>query len=90
MNKKNIIILIAVILILGLAVGGLIYWNKWEKARKGSGAIEKAGEATGKLIEGVNKGALPSVGANPLGSKPNINPADKANPFKDIKINPFD
>ncbi len=30
-----------------------------------------------------------SVGANPLQKAPDLNPVDKANPFNNIKTNPF-
>ena len=33
---------------------------------------------------------LPSVSTNPLDNKPDINPADQTNPFKNIKTNPFE
>ena len=32
---------------------------------------------------------IPLVSTNPLDNKPNINPVDQANPFANIKINPF-
>ena len=33
---------------------------------------------------------LPSINNNPLENKPDLNPASKANPIKDIKTNPFE
>ena len=93
MNKKTLIILIiliAIVLLAALGAGGYIYWNKWKKLKAGTEALEKAGEAAGKIIEGATKGLLPSVGVDPLENKPDINPADKANPFKNIKTNPFE
>jgi flagellar basal body-associated protein FliL len=89
-NKKTILTIVVIVLVVALVAVGYVYWNKWKIAKKGSEALEKAGEATGKLIEGATKGVLPSVGTNPLESKPDINPADKANPFKNIKTNPFE
>ncbi len=75
MNKKTLIIIILVILI----ALGIVYlqWNKKIKT-----------EAE-KIIENATKGALPSINTNPLENKPDINPADKANPFTNIKTNPF-
>ena len=90
MPKKTIIIIIAVVLLIGLGVGGYFYWNNLKKSKTGVKALEKAGEATGKITESATKGVLPSIGTNPLESKPDVNPADKANPFKNIKTNPFE
>jgi len=93
MNKKTLIILIiliAIVLLAALGAGGYIYWNKWKKSKAGTEALEKAGEAAEKIIESATKGVLPSVGVDPLENKPDINPADKANPFKNIKTNPFE
>lgn len=93
MNKKTLLLIIAVVLLIGLAIGGFVGWNNWKKSKAESDAEEKAlqgaGEAAQKITESATQGALPSIGANPLESKPDINPADKANPFKDIKTNPF-
>lgn len=92
-NKKTLIILIiliAVVLLIGLGIGGYIYWNKWKKLQAGKEALEKVGEAAEKIIDSASKGLLPSVGTNPLENKPDINPADKANPFENIKTNPFE
>jgi flagellar basal body-associated protein FliL len=33
---------------------------------------------------------VPSVSTNPLDNKPDINPVDQTNPFKNIKTNPFE
>ncbi|MDP3758728.1 MAG: hypothetical protein Q8Q86_03340 [Candidatus Daviesbacteria bacterium] len=87
MNKKILIIIIAVILIIALGVGGYFYWNKKSKIEN---ALNRASDALQKLTESVTKGVLPSIQTNPLENKPDINPADKANPFKNIKINPFE
>jgi len=90
MNKSKLIIGIILILIIGLAVGGYIWWNKEKKIRAEREALEKAEEAAKTVTESATKGTLPSLGTNPLENKPDINPADKANPFKNIKINPFE
>jgi len=93
MNKKLLLLLIAVVLLIGLGVGGYVCWNNWKKSKAGANAEEKAlqgaGEAAQKITESATQGALPSIGTNPLESKPDVNPADKANPFKNIKTNPF-
>ncbi len=51
--------------------------------------LDEAGDMAGKITDSATKGVLPSLQTNPLEDKPDINPADKANPFKDIKTNPF-
>lgn len=91
-SKKTTLILIAVILLIGLLLGGYFGWEKWNKSRVSSGikALESAGEASEKIMESAIKGVLPSIGTDPLENKPDVNPADKANPFKNIKTNPFD
>ncbi len=92
LSKKIMLALIAIILLIGLGAGVYFYWNysKKSKAEAGVKALENAGNAVEKINESATQGALPSLGTNPLENKPDINPADKANPFKDIKTNPFD
>ena len=89
-SKKVILIIIIAVVVVGLAIGGYFFWNHWKKsASSGNKAIENAGNVTDKITEGATKGVLPSIGANPLESKPDVNPVDKANAFKNIKTNPF-
>ncbi len=88
MNKKTIIIIAAGFLIVGLAIGGYFYWNWMEKEK--IKFLQEAGDAAEKITDSATKGVLPSLGTNPLESKPDINPADSANPIKNIKINPFE
>ncbi|MDP3991274.1 MAG: hypothetical protein Q8P63_03210 [Candidatus Nealsonbacteria bacterium] len=87
MSKKTIIIVIAAVLMVALGVGGYFYWSKKLKTNTGNGS-EAAGPAE-KLTESATKGVLPSIQTNPLENKPDINPADKANPYTNIKTNPF-
>ena len=88
--KKEILMIIAVILLIGLAVGGYFLWYNWESfVSSGNKALDSAGDAAKKITENATKGILPSIGTNPLESKPDVNPADKANPFKNIITNPF-
>ena len=91
MDKKLLIIIIAVVLLIGLGIGGYFYWSNWKKTKSGAEtpALEKAGDAAQKITDSATQGALPSIGTNPLESKPDVNPADKANPYKNIKTNPF-
>lgn len=77
MNKKTLVIIIIAVILIALGAGGYFYWNKKTKTD------------TGKIIENATKGALPSINTNPFENKPDINPADKANPYKNIKTNPF-
>ncbi len=92
-SKKKLIIIISVVLLLIiLSIGGYLYWNNSKKSKKveaGYKALEKAESGAEKITESATKGTLPSVGTNPLENKPDINPADKANPYKNIKTNPF-
>ena len=41
-------------------------------------------------VEIPTKEVIPSINTNPLENKPNINPVDQTNPFKNIKTNPFE
>jgi len=86
-TKKETLMIIAAVLLVGLIVGGYFLWkNSISSENK---ALENAGEAADKITESATKGVLPSIGTNPLENKPDINPADKANPFKNIITNPF-
>ena len=42
------------------------------------------------ILETGNEEVLPPFSTNPLDNKPNINPVDQTNPFKNIKTNPFE
>jgi len=92
MVKKIIIAIVAVVLLIGLGVGGYLYWNNLKKSESAPEAntIEKASEVADKITEEATKGTLPSIQTNPLENKPDVNPASQANPIKDIKTNPFD
>ncbi|MFH1180911.1 MAG: hypothetical protein V1705_00700 [bacterium] len=87
MPKKTLIIIIVAILIIALGFGVYFGWIKKDTEKS---ALEKIGEAAEKATENAAKGVLPSIQTNPLEDKPDINPADKANPFKNIKTNPFE
>lgn len=89
--KKETLIMIVAVLLIGLAVGGYFLWNNWKKSSSSEKTVlQKVGEAANKITESATKGVLPSIGANPLENKPDVNPADKANPFKNIITNPFE
>ena len=75
MNKKYAIVSVVVILILA----GVVYWYSQPKK---SGVEVNTGTSTEAVI--------PSTSNNPLDNKPNLNPVDQTNPFKNLKTNPFE
>ena len=89
--KKEILMIIGVVLLIGLAVGGYFLWNNRKNSTSSENqTLDNAGEVADKITESATQGVLPSIGTNPLENKPDVNPADKANPFKNIITNPFD
>ena len=89
--SKKTIVIVAVVSIV-MAVGGYFYLTNLIKSKNApeTNSIENAGKAADKIIEGATKGVLPSLQTNPLENTPDINPAAKANPIKNIKTNPFE
>ena len=92
MSKRAIFISIAAVSLVVLAVGGYFGWVKWKeyKLSPEDKALNSAGESADKITESAAKGVLPPIQVNPLENKPDVNPADKANPFENIKTNPFE
>lgn len=94
MANKKLIIIVTVVVVIGLAVAGYFYWQKYKapELTPEEQALEQAGEAAGKITESATQGTLPSldVNKNPLEKAPDINPVGQSNPFKDIKTNPFE
>jgi flagellar basal body-associated protein FliL len=88
MNKKTLTITIAAVLVIALAVVFYFYWKN--KTNTGMSALDQMGEARDRLNKSATRGVLPSIQTNPLENKPDINPADKANPYKNIITNPFE
>lgn len=89
-NKKIIFIIIGVVVLISLAVGGYFLWNNWKKpASSQTKTLDNVGETAEKITESATKGVLPSIQTNPLENKPDVNPASKTNPYKNIIINPF-
>ncbi|MDD5430897.1 MAG: hypothetical protein PHP03_01600 [Candidatus Pacebacteria bacterium] len=86
--KKIIIILIAVVIV-GAGVGGYFYWKKMQTSSAINSA-NQAGDAATQALEDITGAVLPDINTNPLENKPNINPVDQTNPFKDIQTNPFE
>ena len=53
---------------------------------------EKAAESLERAVESAGAGTLPEINplSNPLEKMPDVNPVNRANPFKDVKTNPFE
>ena len=88
MPKKVMLIIIAVILLIALGIGGYLFWNNWKKSEIRN-ALKNVGNTAEDITNSATKGVLPSIQTNPLENKPDINPANAANPIKNIKTNPF-
>lgn len=67
------LISVSVLVVLGIALG--YYYYSKNKAPS--------------VLDAATQGLLPSIGANPLTNKPDINPTSKTNPFTSVKTNPF-
>lgn len=91
MSKKAIYISIVAVSLAILATLGYFGWIKWKeyKLSPEDKVLNSAGDSANKITESATKGVLPPIQVNPLDGKPDVNPADKANPFTDIKTNPF-
>jgi len=76
-KKSYLIAAVSVVILLILLGAG--YWY-WQSKKSGVGVIS----------ETANEEVLPPFSVNPLENKPNINPVDQANPFSNIKTNPFE
>lgn len=93
MSKKNIAmaVFIAAVVVV-LAIGGYRYWKNGQLVQQPAATSTVATAATAEAItQSATQGTVPSIGSaiNPLDSKPDLNPADKTNPFNSVKINPF-
>jgi predicted negative regulator of RcsB-dependent stress response len=83
--KKFLVIIILIILV----VAGYFAWKTFIYKTP----EEKAAEALQKSLESAAAGVLPEMKtelSNPLEKMPETNPVSKTNPFKNIKINPFE
>ena len=78
-----IISAVSAVLLIALILAGYFYWVNYKKIK-----TNDFGNAE-NITNSATKGVLPSLETNPLENKPDINPADNANPLKDIKTNPF-
>lgn len=88
MPKNIILIIVMVILLIALGVAGYFYWFNLKKYET-KNALENVSNTAEEITNSATKGILPSIQTNILENKPDVNPADKANPFKDIRTNPF-
>lgn len=83
LNKAIILGVVALIIIGGLAA----WWYKSEKIEVSAPEPIKTSE---DVVEAVTVPEI-EVGSNPVKNKvPEINPVDRANPFKDSYKNPFE
>lgn len=92
MSKKTLIlIIVAIILVIGLAIGGYFYWKSSRNIMTDDQqkALNDAIGAAESLADSINQGILPDLNSNPLENEPDVNPAS-ANPLKDVKVNPFE
>ncbi len=88
MSKKAILITITVVLLVAVGIAGYFYWMNLKKSEAQS-ALENSGNISDDISNSATKGVLPSIQTNLLENKPDVNPADKANPYQNIKTNPF-
>ncbi|MDP2741428.1 MAG: hypothetical protein Q8O66_01930 [bacterium] len=88
MNKKTIVIIVVAVLLVIALLCGYLYWTNLKKSL-GEKILENNANTAEEITNSATKGVLPSLETNPLENKPDINPADKSNPIKNIKTNPF-
>lgn len=81
-NKKTLVLVLVAIIIVAVAIGGYMYW------KRSVAPVEQAPDLTGGTVEEV----LPELNtsANPYENVSETNPVEKANPFTDVKTNPFE
>lgn len=88
MDKKLLIFLITAVLLVILMTGGYFYWKslKIEQA-----SLSPAQTVAETVTESAGKGTLPAINttANPYEKTAETNPLEKANPFENVKTNPF-
>ena len=88
MEKKNIFILIAVVLVI-LGVAGYFYWQNYlSPAAEESAALENAVDAAQAITESASKGVLPNMDTSAVIDNV-AEGISNTNPFSDIKTIPF-
>lgn len=92
MNKKTLLVSVIALIAVIAAVGGVVGYRFMQSKKASVPDLQSAANLADNLLGGATKGVLPGIGeaTNPLTNKPDLNPADKANPFNAIKINPFE
>lgn len=86
---RRVMLIIAVaVLLFAFGIGGFFYWINYKKSAV-QNSLKNVNNTAEDITNSATQGVLPSIQTNPLENKPDVNPADKANPFKDIKTNPF-
>lgn len=91
MSKKTLVFLIlGSLLFIGLGVGGYFLWDRQQKLKRANEGLQGSEESARIIAESVAEGTLPAIGTNPMENKPDVNPVDQTNPFKNIKTNPFE
>jgi len=90
MNKK-ILVIVLVVVVLALAGSGYYYWKTNMQKSPAEQAVDDLQKAAKSIGDAAAQGALPAIDTtvNPLDNAPNANPYSNANPFSDIKVNPF-
>lgn len=89
--RKIIIITATAIALITLGIGVFFYINNSQSPEQAVNLPAEQTDATAQPTgEQTSQIALPSIQTNPLENKPDINPAGKANPIKNIKTNPFE
>ena len=84
--KEIILIAVAVVLV----AAGVVWYFAFRQEEQAS--EEKAAESLERAVESAGAGTLPEINplSNPLEKMPDVNPVNRANPFKDVKTNPFE
>ena len=77
------------LVILVVAIAAILGFLQWQKYRIAKTPAEKPAGIGSDLYQKSGNPAdnLPAV--NPLDNKPDVNPLSEANPFSNIKTNPF-
>lgn len=85
MNDKPKLIMIAAAIIVIIAAFGIWYWQSQKPASE-----PEPIKTTEDVVSAVTVQEI-DVRSNPVGGKvPEVNPVDRANPFKDAYNNPFE
>lgn len=89
MENQSKWLYVAVVIAAAVLIGGYFYFWKSPADEK---KIEEQVMAPPKASTPATSGTLPSLNTqtNVLEKVPEINPIDKANPFKDVYKNPFE